>query len=195
MMSFDGLPRGRELAVMHERSTLVVEAPQLARDEFAVPREEAWRSSRLILVERFTLGVGRRITCGADVMQLEIGVSFDQNRPVVRSQARKRQHHADASQQEQQARAIFQNLQQGKIDRSLLTENASSYFSEQALTDFAAGLGPLGAPQAFNQTARQDRGGMTFRLFEVHFPQRTLEVWERVMPDGKIEQYQVMPRQ
>ena len=101
----------------------------------------------------------------------------------------------DASQQEQQARAIFQNLQQGKIDRSLLTENASSYFSEQALTDFAAGLGPLGAPQAFNQTARQDRGGMTFRLFEVHFPQRTLEVWERVMPDGKIEQYQVMPRQ
>src|SRR5438128_5277865 len=94
MMSFDGLPRGRELAVMHERSTLVVEAPQLARDEFAVPREEAWRSSRLILVERFTLGVGRRITCGADVMQLEIGVSFDQNRPVVRSQARKRQHTA-----------------------------------------------------------------------------------------------------
>jgi hypothetical protein len=32
---------------------------------------------------------------------------------------------------------------------------------------------------------------MTFRLFEVHFPARTLEVWERVMPDGKIEQYQV----
>jgi len=101
----------------------------------------------------------------------------------------------DSSQQEQQARAIFQNLQQGKIDRSLLTDNARSYFSEQALGDFAAGLGPLGPPQAFTQTTRQDRGGMRFRLFEVHFPQKTLEVWERVMPDGKIEQYQVMPRQ
>ena len=32
---------------------------------------------------------------------------------------------------------------------------------------------------------------MTFRLFEVHFPQKTVEVWERIMPDGKIEQYQV----
>jgi len=25
----------------------------------------------------------------------------------------------------------------------------------------------------------------------VHFPQKTLEVWERIMPDGKIEQYQI----
>jgi hypothetical protein len=38
---------------------------------------------------------------------------------------------------------------------------------------------------------RQERGGMTFRLFEAHFPQKTLEIWERIMPDGKIEQYQV----
>jgi hypothetical protein len=32
---------------------------------------------------------------------------------------------------------------------------------------------------------------MTFRLFDVRFAQKTIEVWERVMPDGKIEQYQV----
>jgi hypothetical protein len=38
---------------------------------------------------------------------------------------------------------------------------------------------------------RQERGGMTFRLFEGRFPQKTLEIWERIMPDGKIEQYQV----
>jgi hypothetical protein len=38
---------------------------------------------------------------------------------------------------------------------------------------------------------KQERGGMTFRLFEVRFPQKTVDVWERVMPDGKIEQYQV----
>jgi hypothetical protein len=43
----------------------------------------------------------------------------------------------------------------------------------------------------FTQTYKQDRGGMTFRLFEVHFPQKTVEVWERIVPDGKIKQYQV----
>jgi hypothetical protein len=98
---------------------------------------------------------------------------------------------SDASQEEQQSRAIFAGLQQGKIDRALLTDNCNSYFTEQALKDFGDSLSPLGAPTEFTQTAKQDRGGMTFRLFEVHFPQKTLEVWERIMPDGKIEQYQV----
>src|SRR6266496_1023966 len=50
-----------------------------------------------------------------------------------------------------QARKIFEGLQQGTIDRSLFTDNANSYFSEQALKDFASGLRPLGTPQEFNQ--------------------------------------------
>jgi CubicO group peptidase (beta-lactamase class C family) len=98
---------------------------------------------------------------------------------------------ADAGKQETQSREIFAALQQGKIDRALFTGNCISYFSEQALKDFASSLGPLGSPTEFTQTYKQDRGGMTFRLFEVHFPKKTVEVWERIMPDGKIEQYQV----
>jgi D-alanyl-D-alanine carboxypeptidase len=98
---------------------------------------------------------------------------------------------ADAGKQEDQSREIFAALQQGKIDRSLFTDNCNSYFTEQAVKDFASSLGPLGAPTEFKQTYKQDRGGMTFRLFEVTFPKKTVEVWERVMPDGKIEQYQV----
>ena len=98
---------------------------------------------------------------------------------------------ADAGKQEDQSREIFASLQQGKIDRALFTENCNSYFNEQALKDFASSLGPLGSPVEFTQTNKQDRGGMTFRLFEVQFAQRTVEVWERIMPDGKIEQYQV----
>ena len=98
---------------------------------------------------------------------------------------------SDAGKQEDQSREIFAALQQGKINRALFTDNCNSYFTEQALKDFADSLGPLGHPTEFNQTAKQDRGGMTFRLFEVHFPQKTVEVWERIMPDGKIEQYQV----
>ena len=98
---------------------------------------------------------------------------------------------ADAGKQEDQSREIFAALQQGKINRSLFTDNCNSYFTEQALKDFASSLGPLGSPAEFAQTYKQDRGGMTFRSFEVRFPQKTVEVWERIMPDGKIEQYQV----
>jgi CubicO group peptidase (beta-lactamase class C family) len=101
----------------------------------------------------------------------------------------------DTSGEEQKARKIFEGLQQGRIDRSLLTDNAASYFTDQALKDFATGLGPLGAPESFTQGARQDRGGMTFRLFSVKFPKQSLEIWQRTMPDGRIEQYQVMPRE
>src|ERR1700691_10596 len=98
---------------------------------------------------------------------------------------------ADASKQEEQSKEIFTALQNGRINRALFTDNCNSYFTDQAVKDFAGGLGPLGSPTEFTQTAKQDRGGMTFRLFEVHFGQKTVQVWERIMPDGKIEQYQV----
>jgi hypothetical protein len=96
-----------------------------------------------------------------------------------------------AAKPEQQARDIFANLQRGKLDRSLFTDNCNAYFTDQAVNDFATSLGPLGAPKGFKQVSKQERGGMTFRLFEVSFPDKALAIWERVMPDGKIEQYQI----
>ncbi len=97
----------------------------------------------------------------------------------------------DAAKEEAQARAIFENLQNGKINRALFTDNANCYFSEQALKDLAFGLAPLGALQSFTQTASSERGGMTFRLFVAKFPKQNLQIWQRALPDGKIEQYQV----
>ena len=91
----------------------------------------------------------------------------------------------------EQARKIFAGLQQGSIDRSLLTDNANSYFSESALKDFASGLAPLGTLQEFTQTRQESRGGMLLRVYRVKFPQKTLQVWTYEMPDGKLEQYQV----
>lgn len=93
-----------------------------------------------------------------------------------------------------QARAILVVLQQGTIDRSLLTSNASAYFSEQALKDFASSLAPLGAPIGFVQTGTQKRGGMVLRVYRATFPNRALRVWTYEMPDGKLEQYQVAPQ-
>jgi len=117
--------------------------------------------------------------------------SVDASGDIARKIAALLFREADAGKQEDQSREIFAALQRGKINRALFTDNCNSYFTEQALKDFASSLGPLGSPMEFTQTYKQDRGGMTFRLFEVHFPQKTVEVWERIMPDGKIEQYQV----
>jgi D-alanyl-D-alanine carboxypeptidase len=49
----------------------------------------------------------------------------------------------------------------------------------------------LGAPLSFVQTEQEDRGGMTFHSYSARFAGRTLGVWVREMPDGKVEQYQV----
>jgi D-alanyl-D-alanine carboxypeptidase len=94
----------------------------------------------------------------------------------------------------EQARKIFAGLQQGTVDRALFTDNANSYFSEQALKDFAASLGPLGTPQEFQQTNESLRGGMTLRVYRIKFAQQTLRAWTYEMPDGKLEQYQIAPQ-
>ena len=88
-------------------------------------------------------------------------------------------------------RAIFEGLQHGKIDRALLTDNCNSYFSTQAIGDFASSLSPLGTPADFSLSHHSTRGGMTTRVYNLKFSQKTLELVLREMPDGKIEQYQI----
>ena len=97
---------------------------------------------------------------------------------------------ATAGKQEQ-ARKIFEGLQHGAIDRSLFTDNANFYFSEQALKDFAGSLAPLGTPQEFIQVHQALRGGMTLRVYRIRFAQKVLRAWTYELTDGKLEQYQV----
>jgi CubicO group peptidase (beta-lactamase class C family) len=91
----------------------------------------------------------------------------------------------------EQAKKIFDGLQHGTIDRTLFTDNANAYFSEQALQDFASGLAPLGTPQSFVQASQGLRGGMTLRVYIIRFPQKVLRAWTYEMPNGKLEQYQI----
>ena len=91
--------------------------------------------------------------------------------------------------QDELIRKVYDGLQQGKIDRSLLTDNANAYFTEQALKDYASSLGPLGAPQGFSQTRSSGRGGMIERIYEVKYPTKNLVIIIYETPDGKIEQY------
>jgi CubicO group peptidase (beta-lactamase class C family) len=94
-----------------------------------------------------------------------------------------------------QAQMLFENFQQGKIDRSLFTSWCNAYFSQQALEDFQSSLAPLGKPSAVKQTAEELRGGMTFRAFRVEFPNggKPLTITTYTEPDGKLEQYLVLP--
>jgi len=91
----------------------------------------------------------------------------------------------------EQARAIFEGLRHGSIDRSLFTEDANFYFSEQALKDFASGFAGLGNPLEFVPIAQDLRGGMTMRAYRIRFASKTLRAWTYELPDGKLEQYQV----
>lgn len=92
-----------------------------------------------------------------------------------------------------QARAIFEGLQKGTVDRSLFTSNANGYFNDVALKDFSESLGPLGAPTSFVQTSSSKRGGMTLRSYRANFNGRSLRVWTFETADGKLEQFQVAP--
>jgi D-alanyl-D-alanine carboxypeptidase len=94
---------------------------------------------------------------------------------------------------ERRALDIFTGLQEGKLDRSQLTAFCDAYFTEEAVGDFASSLKPLGAPKSFKQMDEELRGGMTFRVFEVSFPDRQLRVTTYEEPDGKLEQYLVIP--
>jgi CubicO group peptidase (beta-lactamase class C family) len=94
---------------------------------------------------------------------------------------------------ERQAKEIYRDLQQGRIDRSLLAPNLNDYFTQEALDDFRTSLGPLGEPLSFRQTDDTLRGGMTSRRFLVIHPGKRLSLTTYTYPDGKLEQFLVAP--
>ena len=93
----------------------------------------------------------------------------------------------------ERAKAIFLGLEKGEIDRSQFTSNANSYFSAEALHDFAASLASCGTPSAFIALRRSERGGMIGRAWRVRCGNRDLRVWTFELPAGQLEQYQVAP--
>jgi D-alanyl-D-alanine carboxypeptidase len=86
-------------------------------------------------------------------------------------------------------RKVYDDLRKGKIDRSLFTSNANSYFTDQALKDYGSSLVALGDVQSFRQTSNSLRGGMTHMGYQVKFKEKTVGINIYQMPDGKFEQY------
>jgi CubicO group peptidase (beta-lactamase class C family) len=113
--------------------------------------------------------------------------------PLVLGGASDMGANAETGAAEKRALAIFTGLQDGKLDRSQLTAFCDAYFTQEAVEDFASSLKPLGTPTSFKQASEGKRGGMTFRVFNAGFPGRQVRVTEYEMPDGKLEQYLVIP--
>jgi D-alanyl-D-alanine carboxypeptidase len=87
------------------------------------------------------------------------------------------------------ARRIYDGLAKGTIDRALFTPDANAYFTQEVLSDYAASLGPLGAPTDFSAGGESLRGGMTIRSYRIRAGGRVLDLTTMMLPDGKIDQY------
>jgi D-alanyl-D-alanine carboxypeptidase len=90
-------------------------------------------------------------------------------------------------------KTVYAQLSSGKLDRSLLTNDANAYFTPEALADYAASLKPLGAPVSIEETSATERGGMSYRYYKVKTVSKELTISTFIMPEGKLDQFLVYP--
>jgi D-alanyl-D-alanine carboxypeptidase len=88
-----------------------------------------------------------------------------------------------------QARAIYDGLTKGRIDRSLFTPAANAYFTPEVLGDYASSLAPIGAPAEFSESGESIRGGMRIRSYRIRAGDVVLDLTTMTLPDGKIDQF------
>ncbi|MBB3880009.1 serine hydrolase domain-containing protein [Sphingomonas pseudosanguinis] len=91
---------------------------------------------------------------------------------------------------------VYAQLQAGRLDRALLTEDAAYYFTPATIADYRTSLSPLGAPSKIEQVGQTRlRGGFVNRSYRVSYPTRTLRISTYAEPgaQGRIEQFLVSP--
>ncbi len=99
-----------------------------------------------------------------------------------------------AEAQAARVRTVYDQLRSGTLDRKLLTDNASYYFSPTVTADFQSSLAPLGAPASIEpQGGSSLRGGFVIPNYAVKYPDRTLDLSVFLEPgaNGRVEQFLV----
>jgi D-alanyl-D-alanine carboxypeptidase len=84
---------------------------------------------------------------------------------------------------------MVDDLTAGKVDRTKLTANANSYFTDEAVKEIAASLQPLGPAQSIEQSSSNRRGGMATRRYRVKYAKKSLAISVYETNDGKLEQF------
>jgi D-alanyl-D-alanine carboxypeptidase len=96
---------------------------------------------------------------------------------------------------EARARAVFEGLRSGTVDRDLFTASGNSYLKAAVLADLKSSLGPLGPARLIELEKESQRGGMITREWKILCNRARLQVIERGYPRGKLEQFMVFQRE
>ena len=102
----------------------------------------------------------------------------------------------DAAAVTARARALYDQLRRGELDRSQLTDNLAYYFTPQVRQDFQQSLAALGEPTGFTAEGEPGlRGGFVTRRFKVNYPGRTLSIsaFTEMGAAPRFEQFLVNP--
>ncbi|RIA46905.1 CubicO group peptidase (beta-lactamase class C family) [Hephaestia caeni] len=95
-----------------------------------------------------------------------------------------------------EARKVYDQLVTGTLDRTLMTEDANYYFTDEAQKDYQTSLSALGEPVSFEPRGSPKlRGGFVYRGYTVTYPDRKLSVSTYAEPgeNGRYEQFLVAP--
>ena len=96
---------------------------------------------------------------------------------------------------EQRVRTVFDALQHGTLDRSVFTDIGNAYLTGAVLADLQSSLAPLGPMRLLELQHESKRGGLINRRWKVLCAHTRLEVIERGVPGGKLEQFFVSKRE
>ena len=103
---------------------------------------------------------------------------------------------ADETANTAHARAVFDQLRAGTLDRATMTADSNYYFTATSLADYRASLAALPEPTGFVLARPAKlRGGFVNRVYTVTYPDRTLSIVTYAEPDGahRYEQFLVQP--
>lgn len=89
--------------------------------------------------------------------------------------------------------ALCDDLSHGKLDRSRLNASATGYFTPAAIAEYETSLQRLGLPLSITERLHEKRGGMTFHVYTLKFAKRTVAVTTYEQPDGKLDQFLLVP--
>lgn len=93
------------------------------------------------------------------------------------------------------AKALYEALVSGKLDRSKLTENLNYYFNPTTLADYRSSLTRLGTPTLEIARAPRLRGGFVNRTYHLRYAGQSLALSTYAEPgtNGRWEQFYITP--
>jgi D-alanyl-D-alanine carboxypeptidase len=90
---------------------------------------------------------------------------------------------------ESAVKQVIAQLQQGRLDRSLIAPNLNFYFTDQVIADYKTSLAPLGLIHTIEPLTHSERGGMTGIVYKVQGTGAAIGVFVYVMKAGKLDQF------